>query len=196
MNSGTPSSPGPADEPLSLKHAMSMADVVRQHFKEKGVMDQAIKSPVPPGALEGLAGLVVTGVALIPARRALLSQWNHHPAFRNFVDLVISVGHALLATQVGLITGSVYGSQTFLNAFSKIPSTAESSTADSICRDAWKDIIPLGVQTGLTAPTEREDVWWNPRVQAMRSLDKAILQCRNRLDIQSGEAQQFKDFTN
>jgi hypothetical protein len=172
-----------ADAVLSLTHAMKMADNIRRHFKDGDAARKTDSSySIPPGAVEGVAAFAFAGLALLPARRVILQQASGNPAFRHFMDLVVSVGHAIAATQVGLMAGSVYGGRYYLQEFAQHSPTTESPVADRICDTMWTTILPPHLhQSNSTSSNSVESTSsWDPRIQTMDSLQQAIENCRRR----------------
>ena len=174
-----PSSSQQAAEVLSLNHAMKVADSIRRHLRaaSPGNAPHHNFSPtIPPGILEGLGALAFTGVSLLPVRRLVLgsSAVNSYLPFRNFVDLFVSVAHALIATQAGLMAGSLYGSKRYLDEFAKVP--AESPVVDAICTDLRTDVMA----TRLYRPRGLDPLSWDPRAQTLLSTIQVLETCQRR----------------
>mmetsp|Transcript_31798 Transcript_31798/g.77010 ORF Transcript_31798/g.77010 Transcript_31798/m.77010 type:complete len:181 (+) Transcript_31798:2547-3089(+) len=161
---------------LSLIHAMKMADVVRKHYN--GV-DNSSSSGIPPGALQGAAAFVLTGVALLPVRRLLLKTAGHQ-GFKNLVDIVASVGGTLAATQVGLVVGSLYGSKVYLDLLKEEPVTSNSQLTDEICKTMWSTVLPPHLHRANPPAHGSLD----PRLQPLNALQEAMLQCKARKEYQ------------
>jgi hypothetical protein len=192
-------SPRPSDsmqqqEELSLVHAMNAADSVRRHFHAaretpgtNGSTSNVFAPSIPPGIPQGLAGFLVVGAALLPIRRLVLTHpsVNSHQAFRNFVDLVASVGHALVATQAALIAGSIYGGKTYLDEFAKQKSALRDQTSsssillDSICQDLNNNVVPRGT---IRWPTGMDPKSIDPRVQTLLSMVRVMETCQSKGD--------------
>lgn len=186
--SATPATNRPPEE-LSLSHAMKAADSIRRQFaqasensdsttmKEK----EALTHTVPPGLLQGVGAFALAGVALLPVRRLVLGHpsINTHQAFRNFVDLTVSVGHALAAAQVGLIGGSLYGGKTYLDEFSKASASIESTPfMDAVCEDLQSNVLPASFRR----PDALDTGSFDPRIQTMISLQRVLDKCQRRLE--------------
>ena len=177
------SSPTQEMTSISLHHAMKVADTIRKEYTNDGEKKTESKSFFPPGLVQGLSACVVTGVALVPLRRVILHQSSNHLAFRNFVDLVISVGHALAATQVGFLAGSVYGSNFYLQELAKVPPTTESPVVDRICNTMWSEILPTSIPQTTIDRNMAAATSWDPRVSTMASLQLTIENCRRRKEV-------------
>lgn len=168
---------------LSLAHAMKAADSIRRHFQESnkenvGSNPGFFSPSVPPGIIQGLAGFLVVGGALLPVRRLVLSHPSvtTHPAFRNFVDLLYSVGHALVATQAALIAGSIYGGKAYLDAFAEcsgLRQQSSSAVVDLVCQDLRNNVVGK-----VRRPTGLESKSYDPRVQTMLSMMRVIEKCQ------------------
>ena len=176
-------------EELSLSHAMKAADSVRRHFNQAKQYSSdetsAIFAPtIPPGIAQGVGACLVVGAALLPVRRLVLAHpsVNSHQAFRNFIDLVASVGHALLATQAALITGSIYGGKTYLDEFAKQKSflTDSSSASCMLCKTICKEIRSSIVPPETRWPARLDTASFDPRVQTMLSMVRVIEMCQER----------------
>ena len=157
------------------------ADSIRRHYGQSGddENETSLYSPsIPPGLVQGIGACVLAGVALMPIRRLVLGHPSvkTHVAFRNFVDLVLSVGHALGATQVGLMAGSVYGAKTYLDEFAKGSTSVASPVADAICQDLRTNILP----SKLILPGGLDDDSMDPRIQTMISLRRILHHCQQR----------------
>lgn len=169
----------PEMEELSLTHAMKSADSIRKHYGQISENDEDTFSPlIPPGLLHGVGGCVLAGVALLPVRRLVMGHpsVNTHLAFRNFVDLIVSVGHALAVTQVGLMAGSLYGGKTYLDEFSKESAFNESPMADKICQDLRSNVLP----SKSIIPGGMEEDSLDPRIQTMISFRRVLKHCQRR----------------
>jgi hypothetical protein len=169
-----------APEVLSLSHAMKVADSIRRHLageeNSSGVRHDRFSPTIPPGLVEGLGALTFAGVALLPVRRLVLtsSAVNSHLPFRNFVDLFVSVAHALVATQAGLMAGSLYGGQRYLDEFAKV--SPESPVVETICDDLKTDVMA----NRLYRPRGLDPQSWDPRAQTLLSAIHVIETCQRR----------------
>lgn len=174
-----PSLPQQAPEVLSLSHAMKVADSIRRHLADTsgpGYRHDSFSPAIPPGIVEGLGALTLVGVALLPVRRLVLtsSSVNTHPSFRNFVDLFGSVAHALIATQAGLMAGSLYGGKRYLDEFAKV--SPESQVVEVICNDLRTDVMA----TQLFRPRGLDPQSWDPRAQTLLSAIRVMETCQRR----------------
>jgi hypothetical protein len=172
------SSENESENSLSLIHAMKVADVTRKHYHGGNG-----SSGIPPGALQGATGFLIMGAALMPIRRLVLryaSRQSGGKSFANFVDIVISVGHALVSTQTGLVLGSLYGSQIYLDLLRNEPTTSNSPLTDKICDTMWSEILPPNFQIAQYSSSQSLD----PRMQTMSALQRAIKSCKRRQTYQ------------
>ena len=179
------------DNSLSLIHAMRCADAIRKIYDapaDSSSSNNSNASPVgiPPGTAQGISAFLITGIALFPLRRVILNSagggGNHKP-FQHFVDIVISVGHALASTQVGLYIGSLYGSQTYLDLLKKEPPTSNSPLTDKVCQKIWSDILPKNYyHSPSNFPSSSQQ--FDPRAQTMTALQEAIESCLRRKEFQ------------
>jgi hypothetical protein len=188
MSSSSPSLSSQQHEELSLSQAMKAADSIRRNFKEaveqSSGPSEVFAPSVPPGISHALGGFLVMGAVLLPVRRLVLAHpsVNSHQAFRNFVDLVASVGHALVATQTALIAGSIYGGKRYLDEFAKENSnlTDQPSSSlllvDVICQDLKSNVVP----PGTIPPVGLDPESFDPRVQTMLSMIRVIEICQSR----------------
>lgn len=168
-----------SESSLSLIHAMKLADVTRKHYHGQ---DAKGAGGIPPGALQGAAAFLATAAALLPIRRIVLRHANQQPGgkpFANFVDIVISVGQALVATQAGLFIGSLYGSQTYLDLLKNEPPTSQSPLTDKICQTMWSNVLPPSF---VFPPPSSPSM--DPRSQTMTALKSAIQSCQRRKGFQ------------
>lgn len=167
-------------EKLSLTHAMKSADSIRRHYGQSGSDSETpfFAPSIPPGLMQGIGACALAGVALLPIRRLVLGHpsINTHVAFRNFVDLIVSVGHALAATQVGLMAGSVYGGKIYLDEFAKASASTESPVADAVCQDLRTNVLP----SKLVMPAGLDGDSIDPRIQTMLSLRRVLERCQQR----------------
>ncbi|CAJ1966622.1 unnamed protein product [Cylindrotheca closterium] len=161
---------------ISLIHAMKMADVARKHYH--GV-ENSSPSGIPPGALQGATAFVLAGVALLPVRRLLLKNAGHQ-GFKNFVDIIASVGGTLAATQAGLVVGSLYGSKVYLDLLKEEPVTSKSQLTDDICNTMWSTVLPPHLHHAKSPSCGSFD----PRLQPLISLQEAMQQCNARKEYQ------------
>ncbi len=161
-------------EELSLSHAMKAADSIRRHYGSDDT--QRFSPTIPPGVFQGLGAFAVVGVACLPIRRLILGSpsVNTHTAFRNFVDLFVSVGHALLATQAGLIAGSLFGGKTYLDEFVK--TSVESPVVEAVCTDLRTNVLP----SQLFRPRNLDPNSWDPRMQTISCMIQVIEKCQRR----------------
>ena len=192
----------PQEEELSLSHAMKAADSIRRHFHQAQEQQQTRRNDstssssssmpmfapiIPPGIAQGIGACLVVGVALLPVRRLVLTHpsVHSHPPFRNFMDLVVSVGHTLVAAQAALMTGSIYGGKAYLDEFAKqksseltdLSSSAPASSfmlSNSICKELTSTVVPPG--TRQPAGLDKES--FDPRVQTMLSMVRVIELCQ------------------
>jgi hypothetical protein len=169
-----------------MSHAMKAADSIRRHFAEANETGgstpretELFTHVLPPGIVPCIGAVVFAGVALLPVRRLVLGHpsINTHQAFRNFVDLVVSVGHALVATQAGLMAGSLYGGKTYLDGFVKGSVSAESPSpfSDAACKDIRSNILP---PSQLLRSEALDSGSFDPRIQTMISLQRVIEKCQ------------------
>ena len=183
--SSSPSDEASRNETLSLPHAMKAADLIRQQYADDGKIEPSSSSSfisaIPPGLIQGVSAFALTAMALVPVRRVLLHQAGKEPAFRHFVDLVISVGHALAATQVGFLAGSLYGSRCYLDKFAEIPPSADSPVHDRICDTLWRSILPTQLnESGFRTTNNSMVASCDPRIKTMESLQHTIVNCQRR----------------
>jgi hypothetical protein len=172
------------DGSLDLSHSMKFADTIRKQYEQDEGKKKSFNSSIPPGAIQGASAALFTGVALLPVRRLILSQTGDSP-IRTFVDLVLSVSHALAATQIGLMAGSIFGCQTYLQDFAKNPVTQESSVlVDRVCDTVWQSVLPKSFpREGLRNSIAPIAPAWDFRAQTMIDLQKAIECCHRRQDF-------------
>jgi hypothetical protein len=174
------------NEALSLSDAMKVADYIRKQYNDEAdSKNESGSSAILPGLIQGISAFAFTGLALLPVRRLILQQASSQPTFRHFVDLGISVGHALVATQVGFLTGSLYGSSFYLQEFAQVPPTMESPLTDRICDTMWKTILPPHLQPSGSSSSSSSSMGassssWDPRIKTMESLQHAIGNCQRR----------------
>jgi len=173
-------------EELSLSHSMKAADSIRRHFNlfttESSGTSSIFAPNIPPGIIQGVGACLVVGTAILPVRRLVLGHPSiaSNESFRNFVDLIVSVGHALVATQAGLIAGSIYGGKTYLDEFIKQksvridPSSSRFSLVENICQDLNRNIIPPGTKR----PMGLDPNSYDPRVQTMLSMIRVLEICQ------------------
>lgn len=177
---------------LSLEHAMKLADLTRKYYREdeqkKTNEDSSTTSSFPPGTLHGLSACAVTAIALLPMRKVILKHAGRQPGgkpFQSFVDIVISVGHALAATQVGFFIGSLYGSRTYLEMLQNEPPTSKCAVTDRICDTMWSNVLPPQLNNNIVEPFSQQS--WDPRYQTMNSLQQAVESCRRRKEYQQSK---------
>lgn len=170
------------ENPLSLIHAMQLADVTRKHYQGEGTSSSS--GGVPPGVIQGVAAFIATGAVLLPVRGIFLRQAGNQPGgkpFQNFVDMSISVAGALAATQVGLFVGSLYGSQAYLDLLKQESSTSNSPLTDKICQKMWLNVLPPHLHRA-SPPTNYAQ--FDPRMQTLIALISAMESCRLRKEYQ------------
>lgn len=165
---------------LTLTHAMKVADSIRKHYNSSDEKVKKESQNFPPGIVKGLSAFCIAGVALLPVRRVILSSQPAGTPFRNFMDLVVSVGQALAATQVGLMAGSLYGSQFYFNRVATVSPTEASPVTDQICHDMLTKLLP---HQHYSWNLKESPSSWDPRVQTMYDLHRAIESCRRRQDF-------------
>jgi hypothetical protein len=169
---------------LTLVDAMKVADSIRKHYNDSnGEKEKNESRNIPPGLMQGLSAFCIAGVALLPVRRVILSSQSSAVGaapFRNFMDLVVSVSQALAATQVGLMSGTLYGSQFYLNQVATVSPTEVSPVTDQICQDMLTKLLP---HQQYSWNLKESSSSWDPRVQTMYDLRRAIESCRRRQDF-------------
>jgi len=168
----------------SLSHAMQVADVIRKHMllaqvpvtettattatttttNAEATTDQSFRFPVPPGVVEGVTACIIAGVALLPVRRVALQLAGKQ--LHMLADLIVSTGQAMVAANVGLYTGCVYGSREYLRQLASVPPQAHSPTASAVCREIWlqRQPPPSTMESSASASsavTTAESLSWN-----------------------------------
>jgi hypothetical protein len=141
---GSSISSQPSSDVLSLEFAMKAADKIRKTLIHKN--DVTEKSHiVPPGTIQGVLASLAAGLLLTPIRSSILrssfvrtplqnvvvssSSSNPPPAtgpFQGFIDLIITPAMVVVAAQVGLVVGTLYGSNFYLNRVAKYDSIQSS----------------------------------------------------------------------
>ena len=170
---------------LTLEHAMKLADITRKEYMGSNKNDEG-SSYFPPGTLEGFSACAITAVTLFPLRGAILRFASRQPggkSFKHFADIVISVTHALAATNAGLFVGSLYGSRAYLETLSNEPPSSDCTVTDRICNSMWSDVVPPNFATKSMGSEALAS--WDPRIQTMNSLQQAIETCRQRKEYQA-----------
>jgi hypothetical protein len=127
------------DEPFqSMELAVKAADAIRKTLKQ---LDDPLERSlwVPPGTLPGLSAFVTTGLLLSPLRNAILTRATiarygvtanvrtqaaspssescptpPSQSFQHLMDLIITPVMAVIAAQIGLVVGTMYGSSHYL----------------------------------------------------------------------------------
>ena len=178
---------------LSLAHAMKLADLTRKYYREdeqkKANQESSTALSFPPGTLHGLSTCAITAIALLPMRKVILKHAGRQPGgkpFQSFVDLVISVGHALAATQVGLFVGSLYGAKAYLETLQSEPPSSKCAVTDRICETMWSNVLPPQFTNNNTVESFSQQSW-DPRHQTMSALQQAIESCRRRKEYQQSK---------
>lgn len=198
---------GMKESPFSLADAMKAADCIRKVYSED---DPTERKSFPPGTAEGLGAFVVTGILLSPLRAAILNTAGGKVAgqsFRNFCDLVITPFMAVVAAEVGLVTGCVFGSRVYLEQVAYVSPTKNSPITDQACQQLLLlslDKVNDSKKSGTSSPSSsssslanysNDDVdqewvshpsiepsssFWDPRVETMQSFRLALENCQKR----------------
>jgi hypothetical protein len=192
--------------PFTLEDAMKAADGIRQVCNEKTTEESSASSSgstsswdadtvndrryfpeksYPPGFMEGVAAMIASGLFVFsPFRSAILRQASSSsPGFGNFVNLVITPLLVVGSAQVGFATASLVGSKVYLNEVADVPPTAISPMTDLICYDlllipkekGMRNYSPSSSSPGVGAASS-----WDPRVQTLYSLSRAMETCHKR----------------
>lgn len=119
-----------ANDPLSLKHAARMADLVyrarNSELQQKDPSSSSSNSTnyrppfftnPPPGTVEGLTATVLTGLMLWPARNVAIRAAGKQ--LYAFAELLATSTQILVSFQAGLFVGSIYGSYKELDQFAQ-----------------------------------------------------------------------------
>ena len=181
---------GDQAEELSLEHAMKMADSVRRHFVDAASSEdenqlssqerEAFSHTIPPGVLQGIGAFSFVGLALLPGRRLVLGSKsaNTHQSFRNFVDIFVSVSHAVISAHAGMLAMTFYGGKANLDEFVKVAALPnESPTSDAVCDDIATNILPQKWRMP-SSPLPKDSI--DPRIQTMISMQRVIGTCHGR----------------
>ena len=210
------------ESPFTLDDAMRAADGVRQVCNEKHIEEEPTTSKsketsswdsnitenedrkyfpdrqFPPGAVEGVATFVLSGlVVFAPFRSAILRSravagpmpTSPNTGFKNLVDLIITPVLAVASAQVGLAAASLVGSKVYLEEVANVSPTAKSPMADLICSDLLlipkeKGITMMKDSSSLSSLSSSSSSSWDPRVQTLFSLSRAINTCQQRSQYQ------------
>jgi hypothetical protein len=120
----------------TLELAMKAADIIRKTLQQS---DDHVESSlwVPPGTVPGLSAFVAAGLLFSPVRNAILTRANASrsfattsvrtqtttpssettppsQSFQHFMDLIVTPAMAVIAAQIGLVVGTLYGSSHYL----------------------------------------------------------------------------------
>jgi hypothetical protein len=106
-----------------------------------------------PGMWQGgVAMIVCGGIMLVPVRTIILRFGQRIGLGTIFPDLVVTPAMAVTTVQIGLYTGSIYGSIEHLQQLVSIPMTASSPTRDAICQNEFmKQLIDMSSKAHTTS---------------------------------------------
>mmetsp|Transcript_38631 Transcript_38631/g.93609 ORF Transcript_38631/g.93609 Transcript_38631/m.93609 type:complete len:224 (-) Transcript_38631:24-695(-) len=156
----------------------------------------------PPGTIEGVATFVLSGlIVFAPFRSAILrsravagpmttTNGNGHKnttGFKNLVDLVITPVLAVASAQVGLAAASLVGSKVYLEEVANVPPTTNSPMTDLICSDLLLIPKEKGIammKESSSSSSSDSSSSWDPRVQTLFSLSRAMDTCQRRSQYQ------------
>mmetsp|Transcript_38632 Transcript_38632/g.93610 ORF Transcript_38632/g.93610 Transcript_38632/m.93610 type:complete len:224 (-) Transcript_38632:24-695(-) len=160
----------------------------------------------PPGAVEGFATFVLSGlIVFAPFRSAILRSravagpmtttttttkgngQRNTTGFKNLVDLVITPVLAVASAQVGLAAASLVGSKVYLEEVANVPPTTNSPMTDLICSDLLLIPKEKGIammKESSSSSSSDSSSSWDPRVQTLFSLSRAMDTCQRRSQYQ------------
>jgi hypothetical protein len=197
------------DDRLSLPKAMQVADVIRKHMEARSLEttpssssteSSSFRFPVPPGVVEGIAVAVATGCLLLPVRRLALTSAGKRLLV--FTDLVVTPVQCTVAASAGLYATSLYGSREYLRQLARVPPTAPSETAWAICQEVLsrtsqpQDEDDATELTNLDASIPDGAASWDPRVQTLQALQKALVSCEQRQQYQTSLVEEDQGYFN
>lgn len=181
-----------------LHAAMKMADLVQSSLNNKTNNNSNNDNRdfrTTPGLVEGMATGVLTLVVLTPVR-SLVVRTATANKLGMLPDLVVTTSQIMIAANVALYAGSLYGSWHYLQTFTKIPVEAVSPTVDGICRQSLDKFASFDVaaakqsNNGTPASPSSSLSLWNPNAIVLAEFAQAMALCRQRSQQAADEADQ------
>ena len=175
-----------SSSPASPLHAaVKLGDRVRSCLtriipstENEGEADEMAKKDfrMTPGVLEGMAAGAASFLILTPVRTRIVKAVGKQ-MLGELPDLILFTSQIMLAANVTLYAGSLYGSYHYLRTFNSIPVHAVSPTVDEICQTAaeFQPLYHKVVQDKISTSSTLD-----PRASVLEEFSKALKLCTER----------------
>ena len=198
-NSSSPADSSPGSALYNqLRISMALADLIRKQEPQRDTPTEQNRIRtflLTPGVQQGFLTAVALTAVFVPVRRLFLRVAKNELNLGTiFPDLVVTPVMAMLTAQTALFVGSCYGSKAYLERLVTAAAsttsggdTSNSSMADAVC-DAPVTVAAMKLNypklwDGDYSSSSSSNSW-DPRVQTVVSLQRALQRCRERREMQ------------